>query len=75
MAAERQRQQLTPSLRGVLVETATTGVQRYPFSLLRPLLHCLLNDLLAEYGRQPEMGEDEVRRLLPCCRWPRARGV
>jgi len=40
---------LTPALRGVLAETATTGVVRYPWPLLRPVIGDLILLNLAEY--------------------------
>lgn len=49
-------------LRGVLAETATTGLVRYEWRLLCPLLHAVLNELLADFA--PPALEDEVRWIL-----------
>ncbi|KAL4458305.1 hypothetical protein ABPG75_013170 [Micractinium tetrahymenae] len=47
-----ERRTLDASLRGVLAETALTGLQRYEWRLLAPLLHSLVDAVLADYGRQ-----------------------
>lgn len=36
----------------MLAETALTGLQRYEWRLLAPLLHSLVDAVLADYGRQ-----------------------
>lgn len=63
---------LDAAARGVLAETALRGRQRYEWRLLLPLLHALVDVLLAEYTPP----EEEVRcwcngvawAHLHCCR-------
>ncbi|PSC69679.1 serine threonine-phosphatase 4 regulatory subunit 2 [Micractinium conductrix] len=47
-----ERPPLDGSLRGVLAETALTGLQRYEWRLLAPLLHSLIDAVLADFGGQ-----------------------
>lgn len=47
-----ERATLDAPLRGVLAETALTGLQRYEWRLLAPLLHSLVDAVLADFGRQ-----------------------
>lgn len=54
-----ERPPLDAACRGVLAETALTGRQRYEWQLLVPLLHKLLDSVLAEYIQQQE-AEAEV---------------
>eukprot|EP00887_Chlorella_sp_A99_P006236 scaffold3.g6236.t1 len=42
------------ALRGVLAETALTACVRYPWRLLRPLLHAVLDALFADYSAETE---------------------
>ena len=55
-----QRPPLDAACRGVLAETALTGRQRYDWRLLLPLLHSLVDVVLADYTRQQEE-EEQVR--------------
>lgn len=52
-----ERPALDAALRGVLAETALHNRQRYPWRLLAPLLHRLIDSVLADYAPP----EDEVR--------------
>lgn len=45
-----QRPAPSAALRGVLAETALTGVQRFDWRLLQPLLHRLVDLVLADFG-------------------------
>ncbi|KAL4423113.1 hypothetical protein ABPG77_004796 [Micractinium sp. CCAP 211/92] len=47
-----ERPMLDAPLRGVLAETALLGLQRYEWRLLAPLLHSLVDAVLADFGRQ-----------------------
>jgi hypothetical protein len=55
-----QRPPLDAALRGVLAETALTGLQRYEWQLLLPLLHSLVDSVLADFAPSPQTDE-EVR--------------
>ena len=55
-----QRPAPDAACRGVLAETALTGRQRYEWRLLLPLLHSLVDAVLADYARQQEE-EEQVR--------------
>ena len=50
-----QNRVLTPALRGVLVETATTGIVRYKWALVRPLIEFAMEQvsvsILSSSGR------------------------
>ncbi|KAI3435712.1 hypothetical protein D9Q98_001770 [Chlorella vulgaris] len=53
-----QRPPLDAALRGVLAETALTGLQRYEWQLLLPLLHSLVDSVLADFAPSPQTDEE-----------------
>jgi len=45
---EPAERQLTEALKGVVAETALTGRNRYPFSLVKPVVELLLEQVMEE---------------------------
>ncbi|CAK0788007.1 hypothetical protein CVIRNUC_011229 [Coccomyxa viridis] len=60
--SERSERRLTPPLRGVLVEIATTNIIRYPWPMLRPLVEHLLGEVVHDFDSTSQV---EVGPTLP----------
>ncbi len=60
---------LTPALRGLVAEMALTGIIRYPWPLVRPLMQHLLETQLRRFDESSsvEVGGGPLKSLMSCC--------
>lgn len=66
LEAFERTQGVTPGLKGLMAEMATTGVIRYPWRALTPLVCAMLEDVLLEYGVEAQRVQkltDAVQKL------------